>query len=125
MRPLGPGLTEHELTIMHIIWEASLLTVADILERFPRKPKPAYTSLLTAVRALEKKGFLKHEKAGKAYLYGASVSKAAYTKSFLRKAVDSLFGGRPADLAINLLKQEKLSLDEIRQLKSVLETFHD
>ncbi len=125
MRPSGPGLTEHELSIMQIVWEASPLAVADILERFPREPKPAYTSLLTAVRALEKKGYLKHKKSGKAFLYGPSVSKDSYRKSFLRKAIDSLFGGRPADLAINLLKQENLSADDIKQLKSVLESLHD
>ena len=68
-RPSSPQLTDNELAIMKILWEESPLSVADILERLPRTPKPAYTSLLTVVRTLEQKGHIDHEKESKAHLY--------------------------------------------------------
>lgn len=64
-RPTATGLTDHELAIMQILWDESPLSIGESLERFPREPKPAYTSLLTAVQSIEKKGLVGHEKKGK------------------------------------------------------------
>jgi predicted transcriptional regulator len=106
---------------MQILWERSLLTVNEILEQFPREPKPAYTSLLTAVQSMEKKGLLVHEKDGKAYRYRPVLQKSKYKKSALRRLLGSVFDDNPYDLAVNLLKGEKLGKDEIQKLKQLLE----
>lgn len=121
VRPTTTGLTDHELTIMQILWESPLLTVTEILEQFPREPKPAYTSLLTAVQSLEKKGIIAHEKDGKAYRYIPLLQKAKYKKSALRRLLGNVFEGDPYELAVNLLKDEKLGKDEIQKLKQLLE----
>lgn len=120
-RPTGTGLTDHELAIMQILWERSSLTVNEILEQFPREPKPAYTSLLTAVQSMEKKGFVAHEKDGKAYRYRPILQKSKYKKSALRRLLGSVFDDNPYDLAVNLLKDENLGKDEIQKLKQLLE----
>lgn len=120
-RPEGPGLTDHELTIMQLVWDDAPLSVQDLVDRFPRKPKPAYSSLLTAVRALEKKGYLAHTKEGKAHLYTPRMAKDGYAKLALRRLLKGVFGGRPFDAAVNLIKEEDLSKSEIAELKALLE----
>lgn len=120
-RPTASGLTDHELAIMQILWEGSSLTVNEILEQFPREPKPAYTSLLTAVQAMEKKGLVAHERDGKAYRYRPVLQKSKYKKSALRRLLGSVFDDNPYELAVNLLKDEKLGKEEIQKLKLILE----
>jgi BlaI family transcriptional regulator, penicillinase repressor len=121
VRPTAPGPTDHELTIMQLLWDQPSLTVNEILARFPREPKPAYTSLLTAVQGMEKKGLIVHQKDGKAYRYRAILQKTKFQKSALRRLLDSVFDNSPYDLAVNLLKDEKLDRDEILKLKQLLE----
>lgn len=121
VRPAASGLTDHELAIMQILWEDSPLTVNDILERFPREPKPAYTSLLTAVQSMEKKELISHQKDGKAYRYQPVLKKSKYKKSALRRLLDHVFENDTYDLALNLLKHETLSKEEIENLKILLE----
>ncbi len=120
-RPSASGPTDHEMMIIDILWQASPLSIAEILERFPRQPKPAYTSILTIVRNMEKKGYLRHKKDGKAFLYSPKLKQEDYKKSEIRKIADRLFGGNKFELAVNLIKEEKLGVVEIRQLKKLLE----
>jgi BlaI family penicillinase repressor len=120
-RPSKGTLTDHELSIMNILWVETSLSVAEILERFPREPKPAYTSLLTAVQAMEKKGLIRHIKDGKAYRYQSVLEQTHYKKSALSRLLDSVFHNNAYDLALNLLKEEKLDRDEIQKLKKIVE----
>lgn len=120
-RPKNNGPTDHELLILNILWKEAPLGVAEILERFPKKPLPAYSSLLTIVRLMEQKGYIKHIKEGKAFLYSPLLKQEHHKKTELKKVADKLFDGSRFDLAVNLLKEEKLSASEIRQLKALLE----
>jgi len=120
-RPATTTPTDHEMQIIEILWETSPLSIAEILKRFPRRPKPAYTSLLTIVRNMEKKGYLQHIKEGKAFLYTSRLKREDYKKSEVRKIADRLFGGNKFDLAVNLIKEEKLGAEEIKQLKKLVE----
>ena len=120
-RPSKGTLTDHELTIMNILWDEAFLSVAEILERFPREPKPAYTSLLTAVQAIEKKGLIRHIKDGKAYRYQPVLEQIHYKKSALSRLLDRVFHNNAYDLALNLLKDEKLDHEEIQKLKKLVE----
>ncbi len=121
VRPKTNGLTDHELMIMQILWENSPLTVNEILENFPRTPKPAYTSLLTAVQAMEKKKLILREKDGKAFRYQPVLEKSRYKKSALRRLLDGVFENNAYELAVNLIKNEKLDQQEIDKLKVLLE----
>lgn len=121
VRPTAPHLTEHELRIMQILWSASPLSVADILERLERQPKPAYTSLLTVVRTLEQKGHIGHEKESKAHLYYPILRKQVYQRRELQRLVHGLFEGDAFALAVNLVKSERLDETEVAELKELLE----
>lgn len=120
-RPRTSGYTDNELLIMKALWEEAPLSIASILERLPRKPKPAYTSVLTVVQAMEKKGYVRHKQVGKAYLYEPTLKKSDFEKTEVAKAAKRIFNADPMGLAINLVKNEHLSKDELRKLKKLLD----
>lgn len=120
-RPKQPGLTENELDVMKVLWSEAPLKVADILERLKRQPKPAYTSLLTLVQAMERKGYIAHEQDGKAYAYSPELQQRHFTNNEIKRVAKRLFNDSPFALAMNLVKDEHLSKEEIKQLKQLLE----
>lgn len=120
-RPTSPQLTEHELSIMKILWTQSPLSIAELLERLVRTPKPAYTSLLTVVRILEQKGHIAHAKESKAHLYYPILGKSAYQRRELQRLVKGLFDGDAFALAVNVIKSEPMDEAEIAELKQLLE----
>jgi BlaI family penicillinase repressor len=124
VRPKVSGLTDNELLIMKILWEESPLSVAEVLERLPREPKPAYTSLLTNIRAMAEKGYLIADRCEgeKAFLYRPVLKRSEYSRSAVTRLVEGLFDGRAAELAINLIKSEKISEEERKKIRSLLET---
>lgn len=119
-RPRQPGLTENELEIMQILWQRAPLTVAELLEKIKRTPKPAYTSLLTLVQAMDKKGYIYHEKNGKAYTYSPKLHQKKFLLIEVKRMAKRLFGGSPGKLVLNLVENEHLTDDEIESLKKLL-----
>ncbi len=120
-RPQQPGLTENELEVMNVLWNESPLKVGEILERLNRRSKPAYTSLLTLVKAMERKGYIGHVKNGKAFNYYPWLRQQSFLSSEITRMAKRLFNGSPLSLAMNLVKDEHLSDDEIATLKKILE----
>ncbi len=120
-RPTGNRPTEHELSILMILWRKSPLSIAEILEQFSKHPAPAYSSILTAVRLMEKKGYIRHSKEGKAFLYSPVLKQERYQRTELKKITDRFFGGSAFALAVNLVKDESLNATERAQLKKILE----
>jgi BlaI family penicillinase repressor len=119
-RPKQPGLTENELDVMKVLWTKAPLKVAEILERVERKPKPAYTSLLTLVQAMERKGYIAHEQDGKAYSYFPKLMQKHFRTSEIKRVAKRLFDGSPFALAVNLVKDEHLSDAEVKELRRLL-----
>ena len=119
-RPRQPGLTENELEVMRVLWKESPLRVADVLERVKRNPKPAYTSLLTLVQIMEKKGYVKSEKDGKAFAYSPVLQEKRFLSSEIKRMAKRLIDGSPGDLVLNLVEDEQLSREEISALKRLL-----
>ena len=85
-------LTRAEEQVMQIIWELEKGVVKDIVDRF-EEPKPAYTTVATVLKVLEKKGFVTFEKIGNTYLYEAVVTKVDYTKFQLSNLLTNYFSG--------------------------------
>ena len=120
-RPHVRGLTENELEIMQVLWEQAPLSIADILERLQKKPKPAYNSVLTLVRILEKKGHVHHEKEGKAFHYHPLLDRQKYRQSEVKSLLSRLFQGDVVDLAVSLVKSNPLTGSDRQELKRLLE----
>lgn len=119
-RPRQPGLTENELEVMQVLWKQAPLTVSEILNYLQRKPMPAYTSLLTLVQTMEKKGYIKHQKSVKAFSYLPVLKQEKFLISEIKRVAKRLLGGSPGKLVLNLVENEQLSQSEIEALKQLL-----
>lgn len=119
-RPRQPGLTENELEVMRILWLQGPMKVSDILIALLRSPKPAYTSLLTLVQTMEKKGYIKHKNEGKAFIYLPVLQEKKFLFTEMKRVAKRLFGGSPGQLVLNLVENEHLSVAEIKALKKIL-----
>lgn len=120
-RPTQPGLTENELEIMQVLWQMAPLKVGEILERITRRPKPAYTSLMTLVQIMDRKGYVRHEQEGKAFVYYPVLEKRNFLAQELRRLSRRLFNGNVMSLVTSLVADEHLSQSEIEELKQILE----
>lgn len=110
-----PRFTPGELNVMRILWEHGELKPADVQRLFPEPIKnPALRSYLTI---LVEKGHVTRRKAGKAYLYRAATPRRSALRETLREVVDAYCEGSMEALLMNLLRSEKLSDDELLELK--------
>lgn len=105
-------LTRAEEQIMHKLWELKKAYVKEVLENLP-EPKPAYNTVSTIIRILERKGVVAHEKTGKSYWYYPLLQKDEYKKQSLNKLIDGYFDGSFAELASFFAKEENLSSEEL------------
>jgi BlaI family penicillinase repressor len=112
-------LTRAEEQIMHVLWALKQAYVKDIIERLP-SPKPAYNTVSTIVRILEKKGFVDHEAFGKTHLYRPVVAKEDYTQAFLKSFVKDYFGDSYQELVSFFAKDKDLSLAELEDILAAL-----
>ncbi len=108
-------LTKAEEEIMHILWELERTLVRDILERLP-EPKPAYNTVSTVVRVLEKKGFVGHKAYGTTYEYFPLITKKEYTKFHFGEFMEKYFNNSVSQLASFFTNENKLTMTELQEL---------
>jgi BlaI family penicillinase repressor len=112
-------LTRAEEQIMHVLWYLEKAYVKDIIERLPA-PKPAYNTVSTIVRILEKKGFIGHEAFGKTHLYRPLVAKEDYTQAFLQSFVRNYFGDSYQELVSFFARDKNLTVSELEEILTAL-----
>jgi BlaI family penicillinase repressor len=112
-------LTRAEEQIMHVLWALESAYVKDIIERLP-SPKPAYNTVSTIVRILEKKGFVDHEAFGKTYLYRPIVPKEDYTQAFLKHFVRDYFDDSYQELVSFFARDKNLTVAELEEILAAL-----
>ena len=120
-RKKSPILTDAELRLMNILWNAKSANTADVLKALPGDEQLAYTTVLTTLRILEEKGYLRHTKDGKSFVYHPVVDRASVSRSALRHLVSRFFQNSPELLVSNLIADEQLSSKELRRLKALLD----
>lgn len=113
-------LTRAELEIMQILWQKEKGFVNDILESFPQ-PKPAYNTVSTIVRILEKKGFVSHQAFGKSHEYYPIVSKAEYTSGLMTNVLNSFFGGSVGNMVSFLSHDKGITVSEADEIIKMLQ----
>jgi predicted transcriptional regulator len=113
-------LTEAELRIMNVLWLRGSGTVQQVLDSIIEKPVLAYNSVLTTIRVLEKKGYLKHLKDGRAHVYTPLVGQKEATRSEIRHLVGRFFKDSREQLVLNLLEDEGFEPEEIGRLREML-----
>ena len=108
-------LTKAEEQVMQVLWDLDKGFVKDILAQLP-EPKPAYNTVSTLIRILEKKGFVGYQAYGKTHEYYPLISKEKYTRQFLKNFVGNYFGGSYRQLVSFFAKEENMDLKELDQL---------
>jgi predicted transcriptional regulator len=114
-------LTEAELRLMEVLWDKGPATVQHVLEDLPEKTPLAYNSVLTTIRILEKKGYVKHIKDGRAHVYTPLVARQEATRSEIRRLVSRFFGNSHELLVLNILEDQKVDAAELNRLRKMLE----
>ena len=114
-------LTEAELRIMNVLWDRGSATVHEVLEAFPAKPAVAYNSVLTIIRILEKKGYVKHVKDKRAHVYTPQVNRKDATRFEVRHLISRFFGNSHEQLVLNVLEETSIDSEELDRLRQLLE----
>jgi predicted transcriptional regulator len=105
---------------MNVLWEKGSGTVQHILDALTDKPALAYNSVLTTIRILEKKGYVRHSKDGRAHTYAAVVEQQEATRSEIRHLVGRFFRNSHEELVLNLLEDRGIEKEEIERLRLML-----
>lgn len=114
------GLTKAEEEVMQILWQMENGFIKDLMPYFD-DPKPAYNTVSTIVRILEKKGYVAHKAYGKSYLYYPLISKDSYRKSFFKGFLKNYFGDSFKHLVSFFSKQDEFSIAELEEMKKIVE----
>src|SRR6187200_168419 len=116
-RPTSPTMTDGELRLMRVLWEKGQATVGEVVEALTTGPKPAYNTVLTLLRIMEKKGYVTHRKDGRAFIFLPKVDRTHASRSALQTLINRFFDGSQRNLILNLLDDEQLSADALKELK--------
>lgn len=113
-------LTEAELRVMNVLWEKGPCTVQRVLQGISETLDLAYNSILTTIRILENKGYVRHVKEGRAHIYEPIVPREEASRSAVRQVVSRFFGNSHESLLLNLLEERKIDPEEINRLREIL-----
>lgn len=120
-RKKSPHLTDAELRLMDVLWEKGEATVSDVADALPNNPALAYSTVLTTLRILENKGFVRHTKDGRAFVYHPVVGREQARQSAVTHLVLRFFENSPELLMLNLLDGKKVDAAELRRLRKKIE----
>jgi predicted transcriptional regulator len=113
------ALTDREADVMRVLWDHGPSLVAEV--RGELSDKLAYTTVLTILRVLEGKGYVDHDEEGRGYRYFAAVPEQAAQKSAVRHLTSKLFKGSSELLFAHLVSDQKLSAEQIRRIRKLLD----
>jgi predicted transcriptional regulator len=121
-RKKSPNLTESEQRLMEVIWQRGSASVADVVEGLPKSLELAYNTVLTTLRILEDKGYLRHTtaKASRAFIYSPVVSRQQASRRAVRHLLGRFFGNSAGALVLNLIEDDKLTGAELRRVHELL-----
>jgi BlaI family transcriptional regulator, penicillinase repressor len=114
-------LTEAELRLMDVLWKHGPATVQQVLAALPENPALAYNSVLTTIRILEKKGYVKHTKDGRAHVYAPIVERKDATRFAIRNLVSRFFGNSHELLVLNILEDQDIDAEQLKRLRAMVE----
>ena len=120
-RKTSQTLTEAELRIMQVLWQMEVGTVQQILDALPAQPALAYNTVLTTIRILERKGYVGHDKDGRAHVFRPTVEREEASRSEIRHLVNRFFRNSHEDLVLNILEDRGIAPQELERLRKMLE----
>lgn len=114
-------LTKAEEQIMHILWKLKEAVVKDVVDGF-NESKPAYTTVATVLKVLEKKGFAGHKSIGNTHIFYPLVSKSDYTRVQFSTLLKDYFGGSFPQMATFFARENNLCINELEEMLKVTES---
>ena len=112
----SPLLAEQELEIMKIVWDLDQATVRDVYEQLRARRQVAYTTVMTTMRILERKGQLKVSRKDRAHVYRPARPRQRVLAEMVREFVDRVFGGSAEPLVQHLVRDRHLTEDDLREI---------
>jgi predicted transcriptional regulator len=106
---------------MAVLWQHSTATVADVVAALKKTHKVSYSTVQTILRILEMKGYVSHEKSGRAFVFRPRVDEGQARRRALRHLVGRLFNGSPSLLVLNVLEDEHIDQEELARVKKLIE----
>lgn len=113
-------ITKAQEDILKALWEIKDGAVSDVLHVLP-DPKPAYNTVATVIKVLEKKGYVDHKTYGKTHVYFPKVTKSEYAQHLLKYTFKGLFNGSINQMVSAFVKNRNIDLQELEELKIMLE----
>src|SRR5215813_2352762 len=119
-RKLAVKLTKFEMEIMEALWALGSGSIREVHENLPEKKRPAYTTVQTIIRRLEEKGAVRQTKqVGNAHIFEPAFTREAAHRRLIDELLD-LFGGSARPLMAHLAESGKLTLEDLKELESLL-----
>lgn len=119
------SLGETEMEILHHVWEIGESSVADVRERILENRDVAYTTVMTVMKNLADKGYLKYHKKGNSYIYSPAIEPDEVRSTLVGRLVDKVFKGSPKDMVMALVKSENLSEKERKEIIKLIDKIED
>ena len=121
MRPKNNTLTPQELEIMKLVWQRGAATVRDVYEVLLERRKIAYTTVMTMMKILETKGYLKKRRQDRAFIYRPAHPKNQVIGVMIREFIDRVFNGSAEPLLVHLVKSRHLSEKDLQKIARMVE----
>ncbi len=125
MRKALTPLGETEMEVLHHVWELEEASVADVRERILENRKVAYTTIMTVMKNLADKRYLKYRKEGVSYIYSPLKKPDDVRYNLINRLVDKVFHGSPKDLVQALVQNENLTNAERQEIKNMINQLED
>ena len=105
---------------MEVLWSKGRASVAEVLEGLDHRPRPAFNTVQTMLRILEQKGYIRHDEAGRSFVYYPIVDRSSASRAAVKQVVSRFFNGSAGELAVNLLSNSRLSPEEIATMERMI-----
>lgn len=119
-RKKSPTLTEAEYRLMDILWAKNSATVGEVVDALGDPPL-AYNTVLTTMRILEQKGYVRHKAAGRAFIYKPVIGREDAQRDVVQHVVSRFFNNSPQALVLNLLESEQVDSAELDRLRDIID----
>ena len=120
-RKRSETLTDGELKLMKVLWAKERATVGEVVTALSLRRRPAYNTVLTMLRILEDKGYARHKKEGRAFVYMPVIDRNMAQRSAVKRLLRQLFDDSPGSLVLNVLEHEQVDADEAAHVRELLE----
>lgn len=119
-RKRSATLTDGELRLMRVLWSRGASTVSDVIDGLGAHISPAYNSVQTMMRILERKDYVRHRKEGRAFVFEPVIDESQARRSALRYVLDRFFDNSPQTLVLSLLEDRQVDRGELAELQELV-----